>query len=301
MGNSEYHIPVLLHPTVGGLDIDPNGVYVDATFGGGGHSSEVLKKLENGKLYAFDQDPDATNNLLDNENLVFVPQNFRFLKNYLRMYGVSQVDGVMADLGVSSHQFDEGLRGFSIRAEGGLDMRMNQNQELTAFKVVNEYEEDDLARVLYEFGELRNSRKVARVIVQQRAERKIKTTTELVQLIEKLVERKKQNQFLARVFQAIRIEVNDEMAVLKEFLNQAADVLKPGGRLVVISYHSLEDRLVKNFVKRGSFDGKIEKDFFGNIQKPFKEIERKAIVPSEEEIKLNNRARSAKLRIAEKL
>lgn len=294
-----YHNPVLLKETVDGLNIKPDGVYVDVTFGGGGHSREILSRLgENGRLFAFDQDKDALNNAIDDPRFTLINQNFRYLKNYLRFYGVKQVDGVLGDLGVSSHQFDEADRGFSIRFDGDLDMRMDQTAALSAKEVVNDYEEADLRRLLFQYGELKNASKVARSIV---AARPLQTSAELKELIQSLAPRKKENKFLAQVYQAIRIEVNQEIQVLKEFLEQSASVLNIEGRLSVISYHSLEDRLVKRFMKTGLFEGEPEKDFYGNVDVPFKVITRKVIVPSKEEIQINNRARSARLRIAEKI
>lgn len=296
-----YHIPVLRDASIEGLNIMPNGVYVDVTFGGGGHSRAIFEKLNpEGKLIAFDQDPDALNNTWDADNFLFVPSNFRYLANHLRAIGITQVDGILADLGVSSHQFDSAERGFSLRFDGELDMRMNQSGTLSAKDIVNNYDEEELYRVFRNYGEIDGLKKLVDALLRARQSQKIETTAQLTALLQPLAPKKKEHKFLAQVFQALRIEVNDEMAVLREFLEQTAKVLKPGGRLVVISYHSLEDRLVKNYIKRGSFDGKIEKDFFGNVLKPFEEVVRKAIVPTEEEIELNNRARSAKLRIAER-
>ena len=296
-----YHVPVLRDASIEGLNIAPNGVYVDVTFGGGGHACAIFEKLQpEGKLIAFDQDPDALKNTWEADNFLFVPSNFRFLANQLRAMNVSHVDGILADLGVSSHQFDSADRGFSLRFEGELDMRMNQSGTLTAKQIVNEYDEEELYRVFRNYGEIEGLKKLVDTLLRSRQSEKIHTTSELTALLQPLAPRKKEHKFIAQVFQALRIEVNDEMAALREFLEQSAKVLRPGGRLVVISYHSLEDRLVKNFIKRGSFDGKIEKDFFGNVIKPFEEIVRKAVVPTEEEIALNNRARSAKLRIAER-
>ncbi len=301
MTNSGYHTPVLLNAAVDGLNIKPNGVYVDVTYGGGGHSREILKRLEGGRLIVFDQDVDAQKNLIDDDRLVFVPQNFRYLKNFLKLYAALPVDGVLADLGVSSHQFDEGERGFSIRYDADLDMRMNQQGELTAGKIVNEYEEEALKGVLRNYGELNNAGRLARAILQARAQSPIKTVEELKELLQNFAPRNKEHQFFAKVFQALRIEVNSELEVLKEFLTQSAEVLGEKGRLVVISYHSLEDRLVKNFIKKGKFEGELEKDFYGNPIRVLKEVNRKPIVPEEQEIENNNRARSAKLRVAEKL
>lgn len=299
--NTTYHIPVLLNDSVEGLNIDPNGVYVDVTYGGGGHSALILEKLTGGKLIAFDQDVDALANVPADNRLIFVHQNFRYLRNFLNYYGFEKVDGILADLGVSSHDFDVADRGFSTRFDGDLDMRMNQSGKLTAAQVVNEYPEADLVKIFQAYGELTNARKAAQVIVAARVQQPIATTGQLCQVLEKLVPQKVASKFLAKVFQALRIEVNRELEVLKDFLTNAYEVLKPGGRLVVISYHSLEDRLVKNFIQRGDFDGSVEKDFFGNIQLKFKAVGKKLIVPGNEEIARNSRARSAKLRIAEKL
>lgn len=299
--NTVYHIPVMLSECLEGLNINPDGVYVDVTFGGGGHSRAIFHRLsDKGMLIAFDQDPDAAKNTWEAPNFKFVPANFSFLANHLKMMGVKQVDGILADLGVSSHQFDAEERGFSIRANAQLDMRMNQSGELSAFHVVNEYPEDQISRLLHVYGEIKNSRKVAAEIVRAREVRKLKTTGDLMDVIAPYAPKFKEHKFFAQIFQAIRIEVNQEMPVLERFLEQTADVLNPGGRLVVMSYHSLEDRLVKNFMKRGSLTGEITKDFFGNVLKPFTEVNRHPIAPSEEEIELNQRARSAKLRIAER-
>lgn len=296
-----YHVPVMLSECLDGLEINPEGIYIDVTFGGGGHSREIFKKLTTGHLIVFDQDPDAKKNAWEADNFHFVAANFSFLKNHLRLLGFPKVDGILADLGVSSHQFNEEERGFSIRAdESALDMRMNQSGLLTAEKIVNTYEEIELITILSKYGEVQLPGKVAGTIVRARSKGYIKTTGQLREILYAIAPKKKENKFLAQVFQAIRIEVNNEMEVLEKFLSQTIDVLKPEGRLVVMSYHSLEDRLVKNFMKRGSFDGKIEKDFFGNVLKPFTEINRKPISPSEEELELNNRSRSAKLRIAER-
>jgi 16S rRNA (cytosine1402-N4)-methyltransferase len=301
--NQEYHLPVLLQACLNGLEIKKTGCYVDATFGGGGHSKEILKQLgEQGKLFAFDQDPDAAANVVESKKLIFIPQNFRHLKNFLRMHGANQVDGILADLGVSSHQFNSADRGFSIRFDADLDMRMDQKKDLTAAKILNEYTEHQLRNVLRTYGELDNASKLAREIIVKRSEKKIETTQELKEIIRPFNFKKdKEHQFQARVFQALRIEVNDEMAALKEFLEQCFEVLKPGGRLVVMSYHSLEDRLVKNLMKTGNTEGDIKKDFFGNIYRPFKLITKKPIEPDELEIQTNNRSRSARLRIAEKI
>jgi 16S rRNA (cytosine1402-N4)-methyltransferase len=301
METMEYHNPVLLHETVGGLNITPNGVYVDVTFGGGGHSKEILKRLgPNGKLFAFDQDEDALNNALQDERFTLIHENFRFIKRFLRFHGVKQVDGILADLGVSSHQFDVPERGFSTRFEADLDMRMSKRNDLDAYKVVNEYDEANLKRVFLDYGELKVAPALARTIVEAREKKDIKTSEELKTVLAKYLPEKVKNKVLAQIYQAIRIEVNQEMEVLKEFLEQSLEILKPEGRLSVISYHSLEDRLVKRFMKNGMFEGEPERDFFGNFSVPFKLVG-KLIVPTEEEIKINNRARSAKLRIAEKI
>jgi len=297
-----YHNPVLLHKCTEGLNIHPDGIYVDATFGGGGHARAILQQLgTRGRLVAFDQDPEAEANKPDDERLIFVNQNFRYLKNFLRLYDMLPVDGILADLGVSSHQFDEAKRGFSTRFDGPLDMRMGKHQTLTAANVVNTYSEDELNRIFRLYGEIKNSRCMARLICAQREKKPFETTFELEKAVEKCIPPTRKNKMLAMLFQAVRIEVNQELEVLKSFLEQTADVLKPGGRLVVLSYHSLEDRLVKNFIKTGNFEGKIQKDFFGNNLVDFKPVINKAIIPGEEEIIQNSRARSAKLRIAEKI
>jgi 16S rRNA (cytosine1402-N4)-methyltransferase len=296
----EYHNPVLLQASVDGLNIKPDGVYVDVTFGGGGHSKEILSRLgPNGKLFAFDQDEDALANALTDERFTLINENFRFIKRFLRFYGLKSVDGILADLGVSSHQFDVAERGFSTRFDAELDMRMSQKNDLNAYKVVNEYDETNLKRVFLDYGELKNAPVLARTIVEAREVQLIKTTDELKEVLARYLPDRVRNKILAQIYQAIRIEVNQEMDVLKEFLEQSLEVLKPEGRLSVISYHSLEDRLVKRFMKNGMFEGEPERDFFGNFSVPFKTIG-KLIVPDKEEIKLNNRARSAKLRIAEK-
>ena len=294
----EYHNPVLLKESVDGLNIKPNGVYVDVTFGGGGHSKKILSRLnEQGKLFAFDQDEDAKRNMIDDERFTLIPQNFRFIKRYLRFYGVKKVDGVLADLGVSSHQFDEAGRGFSTRFDADLDMRMNQSEGLSAFQVVNFYDEVKLSDVLFQYGELRNARAIAKKIVEMRSEKKIKTSFELKEVLNEFVPKAVEHKILAQIFQGIRIEVNQEIEALKEFLLQIPEILNKDGRLSVISYHSLEDRLVKRFIINGLFEGEPEKDFYGNINVPMKKAG-KMIVPSSKEIKENNRARSAKLRIA---
>ncbi|MFP9118776.1 16S rRNA (cytosine(1402)-N(4))-methyltransferase RsmH [Flavobacterium sp. RNTU_13] len=297
----EYHNPVLLKETVDGLNIKPDGVYVDVTFGGGGHSREIMKRLgPNGKLFAFDQDEDAQANVIDDERFTLIPENFRFLKRYLRFYGVKEVDGILGDFGVSSHQFDVAERGFSTRFDAGLDMRMSKKNDLDAYKVVNEYDEKELKRVFFDYGELKNAGALAYTIVNARKDKPVANTGELKQVLARFLPAHKSNKILAQIYQAIRIEVNQEMEVLKEFLEQTVEVLKPGGRLSVISYHSLEDRLVKRYVRNGMFEGEPERDMFGRFEVPFKIIE-KLIVPTEEEIAVNNRARSAKLRVAEKL
>lgn len=291
-----YHNPVLLQQSVDDLVTNPDGIYVDCTFGGGGHSREILKRLsDKGKLYGFDQDLDALKNTVDDSRFTLINQNFRFLENSLLMYGVSQVDGVLADLGVSSHQFDEADRGFSTRSNAPLDMRMNVMQSLDAKKVINEYEEEHLADIFYHYGELREARKLAREIVHQRKSKTIETTEDLKNLFS-FIPPHKQNKFFAQVFQAVRIEVNQELEVLKEMLLQAYRILKPGGRLVVISYHSLEDRLVKRFLKNGMFEGEPERDVYGNYDKAFELIKNKATIPDDKEIEENSRARSAKMR-----
>jgi 16S rRNA (cytosine1402-N4)-methyltransferase len=296
----EYHNPVLLHQSIDGLDIKPDGVYVDVTFGGGGHSKEILKRLgSEGKLFAFDQDVDAQENSLGDKRFVLIPENFRYIKRFLRFYGIKKVDGVLADLGVSSHQFDEAERGFSTRFDAELDMRMNQNDKISAYKIVNFYSEENLSRILFSYGELRNARALAKKIVSSREENKIKTSFELKEILKEFLPNAKEHKILAQIFQAIRIEVNQELEVLKEFLLQIPELLNEDGRLSVISYHSLEDRLVKRFVQNGLFEGEPEKDFYGNFEVPLKKVG-KMTIPAKEEIKKNNRARSAKLRIATK-
>jgi 16S rRNA (cytosine1402-N4)-methyltransferase len=297
----EYHIPVMLQECVDALCINPDGIYVDVTFGGGGHSRAIFEKLSpKGRLIAFDQDPDARKNAWDAPNFDLIPANFAFLSNHLRLLGVKEVDGILADLGVSSHQFDEDTRGFSIRGDAALDMRMNQNSQLTAADVVNGYEEKELLRIFRSYGEIKNAYRLVQEITTERRNGKIKTTSDLIKIGMRCAPKHKENRYLAQVFQAVRIEVNDEMGTLEQLLEQTAEVLKPKARLVVMSYHSLEDRLVKNYTKRGSLTGEIEKDFFGNVLKPFTEIVRHPIVPNDEEIERNSRARSAKLRIAER-
>ncbi|MGN7986731.1 16S rRNA (cytosine(1402)-N(4))-methyltransferase RsmH [Pedobacter sp. 22226] len=299
---NNYHVPVMLQPCIDGLNIKPDGVYVDVTFGGGGHSKEILKHLgPKGKLIAFDQDPDAQANIPADDRFIFIDQNFGFLKNNLRLKGFRQVDGILADLGVSSHQFDVPQRGFSIRHNADLDMRMDQHRDLTAAEILNTYTEDKLHKIFGIYGEVKNAKSLARAIVTSRLEQPFTDIDSLKSAIASYIPKGKENKYLAQVFQALRIEVNAEIQVLEDFLQQAAEVLKPGGHLVVMSYHSLEDRPVKNFMAKGKFQGEVEKDFFGNQQKPFNVITRKAIVATDEEIAQNNRARSAKLRIAEKI
>ncbi|MEZ5173248.1 MAG: 16S rRNA (cytosine(1402)-N(4))-methyltransferase RsmH [Bacteroidia bacterium] len=297
-----YHTPVLLKASIDELKVQAEGKYADATFGGGGHSREILRRLgENGQLFSFDQDEDAKANLPDDDRLTFIPLNFRYLRNSLRMQKAIPLDGILADLGVSSHQFDEASRGFSIRFDAPLDMRMNQAQPLNAASILADYPEEELRRVFRDYGEIREAGKLARHLCNVRTDRKIDTTGKLLELIRPFAGKAKENQFAAQVFQALRIEVNDEMGSLKDFLCQCAEVLKPGGRLVIISYHSLEDRLVKNFLRSGTFEGEAEKDLFGRTSVPFKAITRKPVRPPEEEISQNTRARSALLRVAEKV
>lgn len=304
-----YHIPVLLNESIDGLNIQPGGIYVDVTMGGGGHSHEILKRLDaNAHLYSFDQDADAEANLkqnhgddlLNDERFTFVRSNFRYLKNWMRYHGVEQIDGLLADLGVSSHHFDDESRGFSFRFESPLDMRMNKRSSKTAADIVNNYAEEALADIFYLYGELKNSRKIASLLVKARQEKKIETTGDFIAVVEPLFKREREKKDLAKLFQALRIEVNGEMSALKELLTSVVDILKPGGRLSVITYHSLEDRIVKNTMKAGNIEGKIEQDFFGRINTPFKLINNKVIVPPDEEQEQNPRSRSAKLRIAEK-
>lgn len=297
----DYHNPVLLKETVDGLDIKPDGVYVDVTFGGGGHSREILSRLgENGKLYGFDQDPDAAQNVPDDSRFVLIPENFRFIKRYLRFHGHKKVDGILGDFGVSSHQFDVAERGFSTRFESDLDMRMNQKDDLSAYNVVNDYAEEDLRQVFWQYGELRNAPKLASAIVAARSNAPIKTSEQLKKVLAAFLPKHREHKILAQIYQAIRIEVNQEIEVLKEFLLQTEQLLEPGGRISLISYHSLEDRLVKRYIRNGLFEGEPEKDMYGNFEVPFKKVGR-LIVPTKEEIKSNNRARSAKLRIAAKV
>ena len=297
----KYHRPVLLKESVDALVHNPNGVYVEVTFGGGGHSREILSRLsEKGRLYSFDQDLDALNNAIDDSRFTLINQNFRFLENSLLMYGITKVDGILGDLGVSSHQFDEAGRGFSIRSDAPLDMRMNALQTVNAQMVVNDYDEERLADILYYYGELREARKLAREVVHYRKNKKIETTEELKKVFS-YIPAHKSNKFFAQIFQAIRIEVNQELDALKEMLEQSLRMLNEGGALVVISYHSLEDRLVKQFLKNGMFEGEPEKDIYGNFHKPFKLMQSKAIIPTDEEITENSRARSAKMRVGNKI
>lgn len=299
MGTS-YHNPVLLHPSVDGLNIKENGVYVDVTFGGGGHSREILKRLgSGGKLFAFDQDEDAAENVIEDSRFQLVQENFRFMAQFLKFYGIRKIDGVLADFGVSSHQFDEPERGFSTRFEGDLDMRMSKRNAVSAYEVVNSYSYDDLRSVLFQYGELRNANTMAQVLVAAREVEPIKTTEQLKLALRQFLPKFKEHKIVAQIYQAIRIEVNQELEVIKEFLTQLPGVLQTGGRLSVISYHSLEDRLVKRFIQMGKFEGEAEKDFYGNTDVPMRKVGG-LIVPTKEEIALNNRARSAKLRIAER-
>ncbi len=298
-----YHIPVMLKECIEGLNIKPNGIYVDLTFGGGGHSKEILKKMTGGHLYAFDQDKDAVINAekLDSEMFTLIEGNFRYLKRYLKAYGVTKVDGILGDLGISSHQIDKGSRGFSTRFDAELDMRMDQSAELTARNVVNGYSQDELQRVLGMYGEVRNAKTLAMAIVAERINKEIVTVEDLKAILNRFAKRGKENRYYAQVFQAIRIEVNEELKALEEVLEQSAEVLNKGGRLVIMSYHSLEDRPVKNFIATGKTIGGVEKDFYGNVLKPLAAVNRKPVEASEEERAINNRARSAKLRVAEKL
>jgi len=294
----EYHNPVLLKESVDGLNIKPDGVYVDVTFGGGGHSREILSRLnDKGKLFAFDQDEDAKRNVIDDARFTLIPQNFRFIKRYLRFYGIKKVDGILADLGVSSHQFDEAERGFSTRFDANLDMRMNQSGALSAFEVINKYDEEKLTNVLFNYSELRNAKDIARRIVEKRTSEKIKTSFQLKEVLAAFVPKSQEHKVLAQIFQGIRIEVNQEIEALKEFLLQVPELLNEGGRLSVLSYHSLEDRLVKRFIRNGLFEGEPVKDYYGNVTVPLKKVGQ-MVIPSFQEIKKNSRARSAKLRIA---
>jgi 16S rRNA (cytosine1402-N4)-methyltransferase len=296
-----YHKPVLLKECIDGLNIKTDGIYVDATFGGGGHSAEILKRLSSkGSLIAFDQDQDALKNKSDDERLILINQNFRYMRNFLKLFNAIPVDGILADLGVSSHQLDVAERGFSLRSEGKLDLRMNQKKGLTAAKVINSYTTVKLKELFFRYGELKNAPKIAERIEKVRSDSAINTTSDLKEALKNLYPESQEHKFLAKVFQALRIEVNDELGALTEFLEQSVDVLKPGGRMVVISYHSLEDRLVKNMFKTGNTDGEIRKDFYGNTETKFRMISKKPVIPGEDEIRQNKRSRSAKLRIAEK-
>ena len=295
-----YHVPVLLRESVDGLAIKPDGVYIDVTFGGGGHSREILSRLgKKGHLYSFDQDADAERNIVDDNRFTFIRSNFRYLKNWMRYYEVEQIDGLLADLGVSSHHFDDETRGFSFRYEAPLDMRMNKRAGTTAADILNDYEEEQIADILYLYGELKNARKIAATIVKARTAKRIETTGDLLQIVESLFQKDREKKEMAKLFQALRIEVNHEMDALREMLNGARDLLCTGGRLSVITYHSLEDRIVKNFMKAGNAEGKISQDFFGRIEAPFKAVNNKVTVPDEEEQAKNPRSRSAKLRIGE--
>ena len=296
-----YHVPVLLNESIDGMNLQPGGIYVDVTFGGGGHSKEILRQGDESiRLFSFDQDEDAEQNIVNDKRFTFVRSNFRYLYNFLRYHNVEEVDAILADLGVSSHHFDDSERGFSFRFDGKLDMRMNKRAGMTAAEVVNTYEEERLADIFYLYGELKNSRKLASALVKARANKQIVTIGDFLDIVKPLFGREREKKELAKVFQALRIEVNQEMEALKEMLNAAAEALKPGGRLVVITYHSLEDRIVKNMMKTGNIEGKAEQDFFGNVQTPFRLVNNKVIVASDEEVARNPRSRSAKLRIAEK-
>ncbi len=297
-----YHVPVLLNESIDGLAIKPDGIYVDVTFGGGGHSKEILRRLgKKGHLYSFDQDPDAEKNIVNDDRFTFVRSNFRYLKNWMRYYGVDHIDGLLADLGVSSHHFDDETRGFSFRFDAPLDMRMNKRAGTTAAEILNNYDEEQLADIFYIYGELKNARKIAAAITKARNEKRIETTDDFLHVTEKLFQREREKKEMAKMFQALRIEVNHEMDALKEMLNGAMESLCEGGRLSVITYHSLEDRIVKNMMKAGNVEGKVKQDFFGRIEAPFRLVNNKVIVPSDEEQQQNPRSRSAKLRVAEKI
>jgi 16S rRNA (cytosine1402-N4)-methyltransferase len=296
-----YHIPALLKESIDGLNLKPDGIYVDVTFGGGGHSMEILNRIKKGKLIAFDQDDDANANVPADKRFIFLNQNFRFLKNNLRFNGIDSVDGLIADLGVSFHQFDEPARGFTFRQDAPLDMRMNKSGTITAVHLLNTMDEPSLAELFYNFGELTNSRRIAKEIVAFRSVKPFSTVNDIIDAVGKLAPHRQEHKFYAKLFQGLRIAVNHEIDFLKEMLEQALDVLNPGGRLVVITYHSLEDRVVKNFMKTGNFEGVGKQDFYGNIETPFRIITRKGITPGEEELSLNRRARSARLRVAEKI
>ena len=297
---SEYHIPALLNESISGLDIKPNGVYVDVTYGGGGHSKEILRQLKGGKLIAFDQDAEALKNKIDDKRLLLIHSNYRYIKNFLKYYGFEKVDGIIADLGISFHQVDELSRGFSFKSDSEIDMRMNKNSQITAAQLINELDENKLVKIFREYGELKNAWNITQAIIEYRKSEKIQNINQLVKLLEKLAPRNAENKFYAKIFQALRIEVNNEMECLQEFLMSSQYVLNDGGRLVVISYHSLEDRLVKNFIRSGNFEGEIEKDIYGNFKTPFNQVNKKIIVPTDSEMELNPRSRSAKLRIAER-
>jgi 16S rRNA (cytosine1402-N4)-methyltransferase len=302
MNETNYHQPVLLHESINWLNIQPHGVYFDVTFGGGGHSREILNRIgENGKLFSFDQDTDAVANSFDAQNFTLVQSNFKFIKQFAQYFKVDPIDGILADLGVSSHQFDTSNRGFSIRFDSKLDMRMNSNQKLGAYEVVNEYSEEALSKIIFEYGEINQSKKLSAAIVEARKKKNISTTQQLCEIAAAFTIKKEEHNFFAQLFQAIRIEVNQEIEVLKDMLLQSAQILKPGGRLVVISYHSLEDRLVKNLFKTGNLEGNGETDVFGNKNLVFKELTKKPITPGIEELRKNNRSRSAKLRVGEKI
>lgn len=296
-----YHIPVLLTPSIDGMNLHNGGIYADMTFGGGGHSKEILRRMgEDSRLFSFDQDEDAEKNIVNDPRFTFVRSNFRYLHNFLRYYGVEEVDGILADLGVSSHHFDDSERGFSFRFDGNLDMRMNKRAGTTAADVVNTYDEERLANLFYLYGELKNSRKIAAALTKSRSRKPIATIGDFLEVVKPLFGREREKKELAKVFQALRIEVNQEMEALKEMLYAATESLKPGGRLVVITYHSLEDRMVKNLIKTGNVEGVAKQDFYGNMQTPFKAINNKVLTPTDEEVERNPRSRSAKLRIAEK-
>jgi 16S rRNA (cytosine1402-N4)-methyltransferase len=296
-----YHLPALLNESIAGLNLRPEGIYVDVTFGGGGHSRAILDRLTSGRLIAFDQDADAEANKIDDERFTLLNQNFRYLKNNLRYLGISEIDGLIADLGVSFHQFDQPERGFSFRSDAELDMRMNRQATVKASDILRTYEEERLADVFYKYGELTNSRRLAAAIVKARAQQPVRTVSDLMSALSGMVPPREENKFYARLFQSLRIEVNHEMEALTEMLQQALELLKPGGRMAVITYHSLEDRLVKNFIRTGNFEGESDKDFYGNVTAPLKAVNRKVIMPTEEEIRNNSRARSSRLRIAEKI
>ncbi|MDF1548946.1 MAG: 16S rRNA (cytosine(1402)-N(4))-methyltransferase RsmH [Bacteroidales bacterium] len=296
-----YHIPALLQESISGLNIKPDGVYVDVTFGGGGHSREILKPLNTGKLIAFDQDKDAFKNTIEDNNFMLIHSNYRYIKNFLRFYGFNKVDGILADLGISFHQVDDASRGFSFKSDAAIDMRMNNIAEKTAADILNEYSEKELLKVFKEYGELKNAWQITKKIIENRKQQPFKRINQLISAIENMAPKKFENKFYAKVFQALRIEVNGEMEALKEFLESTTKLLNPNGRLVIISYHSLEDRIVKNFIRSGNVNGTIEKDVYGNFETPFKQINKKIIIPSEAEVNENPRSRSAKLRIAEKI